>query len=157
MSCAQKHTSDRYGVGLQTDYTLRETRDSRLPSWPQCRLASSLMREGWRGHVCRCVRDRVYRRWASTVVVTRFLVGSNTGPPAGGSLCLVYARFMCTPHYRPVRTQCQAVLRQSAETIPLRAVSCSPPLDALVGAPRQIFWPRRHRDHAAFAVRRTRD
>lgn len=69
-----------------------------LPSWPQCRLASSLMREGWRGHVCRCVRDRVCRRCASIVVVTRFLVwggggGKNRSTRRGKfmpGLCSVY-------------------------------------------------------------------
>lgn len=159
VSFAQKHTSDRYGVGLQTDCTLRETATD-VPSWPQCRLASSLMREGWRGHVCRCVRDRVCRRCASIVVVTRFLVWGGGGgeeqvhPPGE-----VYAWFMlglcALPTTRPVRTQCQrSAFCVRVPTNPLHVESS--PLDTLVvGASRQIFRPRRPQHHATLC--RTRD
>ena len=107
--------------------------------------------------MCRCIRDRVCWRCASIVVVTSFLVEGSASPPAGGSLCLGYARFMCTPHHGLVRThQCQEALRQSAAIVfPFHVVSCrgSPPLAAtLVRCTTSDLSVGR--DHAAF--RRTR-
>lgn len=156
VSFAQKHTSDRYGVGLQTDCTLRETTAVLAP-----------MSSGFEFDARRLTRSRVSVCTWSCLPAVRFDRGSDevfsvgrgggrTGPPAGGSLCLVYARFMCTPHHStsPHTVPAFCVLRQSAATNPLHVVSS--PLDTLVvGASRQIFRPRRPQHHATLC--RTRD
>lgn len=118
VSFAQKHTSDRYGVGLQTDCTLRETTAVLAP-----------MSSGFEFDARRLTRSRVSVCTWSCLPAVRFDRGSDevfsvgrrgggrTGPPAGGSLCLVYARFMCTPHHStsPHTVPAFCVLRQSAD------------------------------------------
>lgn len=111
VSFAQKHTSDRYGVGLQTDCTLRETTAVLAP-----------MSSGFEFDARRLTRSRVSVCTWSCLPAVSFDRGSDevfsvgrgrrrkgeeqVHPPGE-----VYAWFMlglcALPTTRPVRTQCQ--------------------------------------------------
>lgn len=157
VSFAQKHTSDRYGVGLQTDCTLRETTAVLAP-----------MSSGFEFDARRLTRSRVSVCTWSCLPAVRFDRGSDevfsVGRRGGGEEQVhppgeVYAWFMlglcALPTTRPVRTQCQrSAFCVRVPTNPLHVESS--PLDTLVvGASRQIFRPRRPQHHATLC--RTRD